>query len=125
MRVRCESCRAEMLLAFSCKRRGWCPSRGARRMADTAALLVDEALPEVPVRQWMLSVPIPLRVLARKLMEGPHERAGVGGQSTPERHVGRAGERISFLPPHLAKRPGTPKCCRRILGRDVKTTTAR
>jgi ribosomal protein S27E len=67
LRVRCEACHAEKLVAFSCKRRGWCPSCGARRMADTAALLVDEVLPEVPIRQWVLSVPFPLRFLfARK-----------------------------------------------------------
>jgi len=28
--------------------------RGGRRMADTAAHLVDRVLPEVPVRQWVL-----------------------------------------------------------------------
>ena len=33
VRVRCESCRAEHLVALSCKRRGFCPSCGARRMA--------------------------------------------------------------------------------------------
>ncbi len=30
-------------------------------MADTAAHLVDCVLPEVPVRQWVLSLPFPLR----------------------------------------------------------------
>jgi|GEM_PF-2838185 len=34
LRVRCESCHAEHLVAFICKRRGFCPSCGARRMAD-------------------------------------------------------------------------------------------
>ncbi|MEM9384270.1 MAG: transposase zinc-binding domain-containing protein, partial [Pseudomonadota bacterium] len=63
LRVRCEDCRAETLVAFSCKRRGFCPSCGARRMVDTAALLVDEVLPEVPIRQRVLSVPFPLRFL--------------------------------------------------------------
>lgn len=48
LRVRCESCCAEHLVAFSCKRRGFCPSCGARRMAESAALLVDEVLPEQP-----------------------------------------------------------------------------
>ena len=33
LRVRCESCHFERLVAFSCKRRGFCPSCGARRMA--------------------------------------------------------------------------------------------
>jgi hypothetical protein len=32
-------------------------------MADSAALLVDEVLPHVPMRQWVLSVPFPLRFL--------------------------------------------------------------
>jgi hypothetical protein len=63
LRVRCESCHAEHLVAFSCKRRGFCPSCGARRMAESAALLVDEVLPEQPARQWVLSFPYPLRFL--------------------------------------------------------------
>lgn len=63
LRVRCESCHAEHLVAFSCKRRGFCPSCGARRMAESAVLLVDEVLPEQPVRQWVLSFPYPLRFL--------------------------------------------------------------
>jgi len=63
LRVRCDTCHAEHLVAFSCKKRGFCPSCGARRMAESAALLVDEVLPEQPVRQWLLSVPYPLRFL--------------------------------------------------------------
>src|SRR5210317_203414 len=63
LRVRCESCHDEKLVAFSCKKRGFCPSCGARRMADSAALLVDEILPHQPMRQWVLSVPFPLRFL--------------------------------------------------------------
>ncbi len=63
LRVRCESCQAEHLVTFSCKRRGFCPSCGARRMAENAALLVDEVLPEQPIRQWVLSFPYPLRFL--------------------------------------------------------------
>jgi ribosomal protein S27E len=49
LRVRCESCHAEHLVAFSCKRGGFCPSCGARRMTGCAALLVDEVFPEQPV----------------------------------------------------------------------------
>ena len=63
LRVRCESCHAEKLVAFSCKRRGFCPSCGGRRMTDAAALLVDELLPRVPIRQWVLSLPFALRYL--------------------------------------------------------------
>ncbi len=49
------------LLAFSCKKRGFCPSCAARRMAQQAAHLVEQAIPWVPTRQWVVSVPIPLR----------------------------------------------------------------
>jgi hypothetical protein len=66
-RLRCGECGHDKLLAFSCKRRGFCPSCGARRMSQTAAHLVDHVIPHVPVRQWVrvcrLRLPIPLRVL--------------------------------------------------------------
>ena len=52
LRVRCSDCHAERLVAFSCKRRGFCPSCGARRMAESAALVVDEIFPQLPIRQW-------------------------------------------------------------------------
>ena len=63
LRVRCAECAHEKLVAFSCKRRGFCPACGARRMTEAAAHLVDHVIPQVPVRQWVLSFPIPLRVL--------------------------------------------------------------
>ena len=63
LRLRCEDCHAEKLVAFSCKKRGFCPSCGARRMAETAALLADEVLPVRPLRQWVLSLPHALRFL--------------------------------------------------------------
>ena len=61
LRVRCAECRHEHLVAFSCKRRGFYPGCGARRMVETAALLVDDVLPHKPIRQWVLSLPYPLR----------------------------------------------------------------
>jgi len=63
LRGRRGECGHDKLLAFSCKRRGFCPSCGARQMSQTAAHLVDHVIPHVPVRQWVLSLPIPLRVL--------------------------------------------------------------
>ena len=63
LRVRCDTCHAEQLVAFSCKRCGFCPSCGTRRMAESAALLVDEVLPHAPMRQWVLSFPFQLRIL--------------------------------------------------------------
>src|SRR4029434_4752515 len=37
LRLGCDTCPKELLLPFSCKRRGFCPSCAARRMAQTAA----------------------------------------------------------------------------------------
>ncbi len=61
LRLHCDDCGHDRLVAFSCKRRGFCPSCGGRRMADTAAHLVNRVLPEAPVRQWVLTLPYPLR----------------------------------------------------------------
>jgi hypothetical protein len=60
-RARCATCGYDFLVAFSCKGRGACPSCNAKRMAETAAHLVDHVIPHVPVRQWVLSVPKRLR----------------------------------------------------------------
>ena len=61
LRLGCDTCHQELLLAFSCKRRGFCPSCAGRRMAQMAVHLVKRVLPWVPIRQWVVSVPIPLR----------------------------------------------------------------
>ena len=61
LRVHCDACGKDRVVAFSCKGRSVCSSCCGRRMADTAAHLVDRVLPEVPVRQWVLSLPFALR----------------------------------------------------------------
>jgi hypothetical protein len=63
----CTECGAEVLVAFSCKGKGFCPSCLSRRMSDTAAHLVDRVLPGVRYRQWVLAYPRRLRLaLARE-----------------------------------------------------------
>ena len=62
-RFRCTTCGLDRLVAFSCKGRGFCPSCGGRRMAARAAHLVDHVFPDVPIRQWVLSLPHRLRYL--------------------------------------------------------------
>jgi len=69
LRVCCECCQHEKWVAFSCKCRGFCPSCCAKRMTESAALLVDTVLPDEPMRQWVLSVPYPLRLV---LASQPH-----------------------------------------------------
>src|SRR2546428_2359264 len=61
LRLGGDPCKHTRLLAFRGKRRGFCPSCAARRMAQTAAHLVECVMPWVPTRQWVVSVPIPWR----------------------------------------------------------------
>jgi Putative transposase/Transposase zinc-binding domain len=61
LRLGCDTCHQELLLAFSGKRRGFGPSCAGRHMAQTAAHLGERVLPWVPPRQGGVSVPIPLR----------------------------------------------------------------
>jgi hypothetical protein len=63
LRLRCSDCGDDKRVAFSCKRRGFHPYCGARRLTPTAAHLVDHVIPRVPVGQCVLSLPIPLRLL--------------------------------------------------------------
>ena len=62
-RFRCGDCGMNRLVAFSCKGRGFCASCGGRRMTERAAHLVDHVFPDVPVRQWVLSLPPRIRYL--------------------------------------------------------------
>ena len=55
LRLRCADCGHDKLLAFSCKRRGFCPSCGARRMSQSAAHLVEHVIPRVPVPSGSLT----------------------------------------------------------------------
>jgi Transposase zinc-binding domain/Putative transposase len=59
--ARCRDCGWSRAVAFSCQRRGFCPSCIGRRMCDFAARLVTDVVPHVPVRQWVLTVPHNLR----------------------------------------------------------------
>ncbi|MEI8255908.1 MAG: transposase [Deltaproteobacteria bacterium] len=57
----CSACNESRLVAFSCKGRGFCPSCMGRRMCATATTLVDHVLPEVALRQWVLTFPFAWR----------------------------------------------------------------
>ena len=63
-RAHCDACGHDLLVAFSCHGRSICPSCCGRRMANVAAHLVDRVLPDVPVRQYVLTLPYELRRLA-------------------------------------------------------------
>lgn len=63
VRTYCYHCKDSRIVAFSCKRRGFCPSCCARRMNDEAAHLVDQVLPQFVYRQWVISFPYKLRFM--------------------------------------------------------------
>jgi hypothetical protein len=60
-------------------------------MVDTAALLVDEGLPPVPIRQWVLSVPFPLRFLFAREPAVLSAVLGIVIRAIEARLVARAG----------------------------------
>ena len=61
-RVKCADCGHEYLLAFSCKRRHFCPSCHQKRVIVFAEELCENILKYVPHRQWVLSIPKRLRI---------------------------------------------------------------
>jgi len=60
----CPDCDHHRLVTFSCRHgAGFCPSCAGRRMSERAAHWIDGVIPEVPVRQWVLSLPWARRFL--------------------------------------------------------------
>ncbi len=62
-RLYCKTCKTDQLVAFSCKARGICSSCDGKRMTELGAHLCDSVIGEVPVRQFVVTVPANLRYL--------------------------------------------------------------
>jgi hypothetical protein len=60
-RLHCGACGESRLVAFSCKGCGFCPSCMGRRICATADNLIEHVLPEVALRQWVLTFPFAWR----------------------------------------------------------------
>jgi hypothetical protein len=60
-RVRCAGCGHEYLLAFSCKRRHFCPSCHQKRVVEFGEWLCQEVIKAVPHRHFVVSIPKILR----------------------------------------------------------------
>lgn len=97
LRVACPECREEIVVAYSCKCRGACPSCSARRMCGTAAHLVDHVMPDTPMRQWVLTAPFEVRrvmalrpdalsacnrIFVEEIARWSKESAGIAGAET-------------------------------------------
>ena len=61
-RAECQKCSHSIVIAFSCKKRGVCPSCAAKRAVIFAEHLHKEILPPVPKRHIVFSLPKRLRV---------------------------------------------------------------
>ena len=64
-RVYCDSCKQSLLVAFSCKKRGLCPSCNAKRAVKFGEHLYDSVLERVPHRHCGFTLPKRLRVFFR------------------------------------------------------------
>jgi hypothetical protein len=60
-RVKCKGCGYEYLLAFSCKRRHFCPSCHQKRVVEFGEWLCEEVLKAVPHRHFIFGIPKILR----------------------------------------------------------------
>lgn len=75
-RLKCSKCDHEQILPFSCKKRGFCGSCGAKRAEETSFHLTDNVLTVTPYRQWVVTLPIPLRfwcIANKKLLAEVHK----------------------------------------------------
>lgn len=93
-RVRCADCHKDVLVAFSCKGRGMCPSCGAKRAAETAARLREDVLEPVGHAQWVFTVPKMLRPYYLRNRELLGDLCRAAWQTVREMMVAAAGEEI-------------------------------
>ncbi len=69
MQTLCSGCKDRTIVAFSCKKRGFCTSCAAKRSFEKTDHIVENLFPEARVRQWVLSVPFELRYFMAKNTE--------------------------------------------------------
>lgn len=111
-RVYCDTCKHSLLVAFSCKKRGLCPSCGAKRAVKFGEHLYDSVLEKVPHRHCGFTLPKRLRIyfrydrslnniLFKAAATAVHSVLGSDTQSTALiLTVQTAGEALNFNP-HL------------------------
>ena len=65
-RFLCRKCGESRFVPYSCKRRMVCPSCDAKRAVIESSHALDELLPAVPYRQWVLVLPKRLRYFVHR-----------------------------------------------------------
>jgi hypothetical protein len=79
LKLHCAECKTDHLLGFSCRKRGFCSSCGAKRAEETAIHLTENVLPPTAYRQYVLTFPHPMRfwlAASKKLLTKIHRIAG-------------------------------------------------
>ena len=61
-RVYCDGCKHSLFIAFSCKRRGVCPSCGAKRAVRFAEHIYSEVIEDIPHCHTVFTIPKRIRV---------------------------------------------------------------
>jgi len=110
-RLRCDGCGHDLLVAFSCKTRGVCPSCSGRRMSSCAAHLVDRVVPDMPLRQFVLSLPHELRGLAAFEQDVLAVAASYRARAKRDGIEGAAKGELSIEPRLLVTSPGASSAC--------------
>lgn len=132
IRYRCKECGNDLFVAYSCKRRGVCPSCDSKRAVVSVARATDELLPDAGYRQWVLVIPKRLRyfvhldpslagaisaILARRI-ELYLRRKAPGGYPAQIHFIQRFGERLNrHVHVHAVVAEGTFSARTDLLGR--------
>ena len=126
----CKTCHEHHAVAFSCKGRAVCPSCLGRRMNEGALNLTDYVLPDVPLRQFVLTMPFPLRfplafdgkLLGQVVRSTPGRIPVMSNKSSPAVMRPRGGRSATSRPAETGRRPrrGRPRrgCSRPWYARD-------
>jgi hypothetical protein len=96
--LRCDACRRERLLLFSCRQRNICRSCDAKRAAVIAAFLNGEVFEDVPHSMWVFTIPKMLRVYFLHHRELLGELSRCAYETLPELKSAAAFEQDGFRP---------------------------
>ena len=89
-RFRCAKCGASRFVPFSCKRRMACPSCDAKRAVVESGRALEELLPQVAYRQWVLVLPKRLRWFVNSDARLAGEVARILGETLTRRSTERS-----------------------------------
>lgn len=100
-RFRCKDCGGSRFVPFSCKRRMACPSCDDKRAVVESGQALDDLLPDVPYRQWVLVLPKRLRFFVHRDKRLAGEISRLLAQALSDFHRRRCGALKDAAPAQL------------------------